>query len=346
MILVTLDARSPESAVPAEGVACHDVRDPAQRSEILVRKGRLLAAADVLELLRRNVPELHLAVGEPGDLREDEAVERLGMAIAGPGVKVGPAQFGQLTLTCTGRGMLRLNAAALDRVNEQDGVLVMTAEADRPIDTDTPVGVIKSAPLFLPQRVLRTVEAISCDIGPVVEVQGFRTLRAAFVAPRERLRGNAFDRATTSLQGALDWYGSSLGPIIAADATIDSLASGFCQAVSDGAELVLAAGATATDPADVVFKAVGQAGGSVDQIGIPAEPGTACWIGQIEGRPVLGLASCELFGRPGALDLLLPRLLAGEPLDRALLRRIANGGLLMGGPSRIAPYHAGREDAP
>jgi hypothetical protein len=55
---------------------------------------------------------------------------------------------------------------------------------------------------------------------------------------------------------------------------------------------------------------------------------------------VLGLASCELFGRPGALDLLLPQLLAGVPLDTDLVRRIALGGLLLGGPSRILPYHA------
>jgi hypothetical protein len=54
---------------------------------------------------------------------------------------------------------------------------------------------------------------------------------------------------------------------------------------------------------------------------------------------VLGLASCELFGQPGALDLLLPRLFAGARLDRALLRSLALGGLL-NGPGRVAPYHA------
>ena len=43
----------------------------------------------------------------------------------------------------------------------------------------------------------------------------------------------------------------------------------------------------------------------VEQIGIPAEPGTACWVGALGATPVLGLASCELFGQPGALDILL-----------------------------------------
>jgi molybdenum cofactor cytidylyltransferase len=142
VILLTLDPRSPDSAVPTQGVVCHDVRNPAQRSEVLVRKGRLLAAAEVIDLLRRDVAELHLAVAEPGDLPENEAVVRLGTAVAGPGVKVEAAEYGQLTLSCEYRGMLRLNAARLDRVNEQDGVLLLTAEAERPVETTTPVGVV------------------------------------------------------------------------------------------------------------------------------------------------------------------------------------------------------------
>ena len=86
-----------------------------------------------------------------------------------------------------------------------------------------------------------------------------------------------------------------------------ALSEAFSRAVAEGAELILAAGAAATDPLDVVFDGLRQAGGEVEQIGIPAEPGTACWIGRLDGRAVLGLASCELFGRPGALTCSFPR---------------------------------------
>jgi hypothetical protein len=58
------------------------------------------------------------------------------------------------------------------------------------------------------------------------------------------------------------------------------------------------------------------------------DPGTACWVGRLGPVPVLGVASCELFGRAGALELLLERVLAGEPLDRRLVRQLACGGLL------------------
>ena len=262
MLVVSLNSSSPESAVPAQGVACHDVRDPQQRSEILARKGKLLSATEVVALLRRNVASLHLAVPEPGDLPEDEAVQRLGAAVAGPGVKVEPSQFGQVTLTCDARGMLRLDATRLERVNEQDGVLVLTAEAERPVDTGTPVGVVKCAPLFLSEAVLGAVEAIrrTADSHPG---RGFRPHRAAFVAPaRERLRGNAFERAAASLSTALDWYGSSLAPVVVpgGDGRGEVWPQDFARPSAEGAELILAAGAAWTDPTDIVFEAVRQRG--------------------------------------------------------------------------------------
>src|SRR5262249_15129281 len=131
----------------------------------------------------------------------------------------------------------------------------------------------------------------------------------------------------------------SLDLIVGADARVDALAAAYLEVMRGGADLILAAGASATDPYDLVFEGLRHAGGEVLQIGIPAEPGTACWIGRVEATPVLGLASCELFGQPGALDLLLPRLFTGERLDRRLVRNLAYGGLLLG-PSRLAPYHA------
>jgi hypothetical protein len=100
-------------------------------------------------------------------------------------------------------------------------------------------------------------------------------------------------------------------------------------------------GQTRKVPLDLVFEALRQAAGEVVQLGIPVEPGTACWIGSLDRRPVLGLASRELFGQPGALDLLLLHVLAGETLDTVLLREIAFGSLLFGRP-RVAPYHFDR----
>jgi len=343
--MLALSATTPSNTIPPEGMVCHDVRNPLQRSEVLVRKGSLIGAAEVEALLQRGIAELHLAVPASDDVGEDEAAVRLAAAIVGGGVSAGVAHFGQVTLTSNVRGLVRIRADVLEHVNQHAGVLVMTCLPDCATDTSTPLGVVKCAPLFLGEHVLTSVEAVCRSAGAVLDVEPFRPRRVAFVAPEERLRGNAFERATASLGEALAWYGSSFQTVIRVQAATARVAAAYRQAIVDGAELILAAGAAATDPLDVMLDGLRAAGGEVDQIGIPAEPGTACWFGRLDGRPVLGLASCELFGRPGALDLLLPQLLAGTPLDAQLVRRLALGGLLLGGPARILPYHAAETDA-
>ena len=326
--------------IPEEAILCHDVRNPIERSAILARKGTTVTADQLRDLFGHGVLEIHLALQEPDDVAEDEAATRLAAAIAGAGIRAEDAHFGQSSLVGADRGMLRVNRALVDRVNVLDGVLLLTGEADRPVEAGTTLGVVKCAPLFLPESTLMEVE----DVGPVVEIEPFQTRRVALIAPAERLRGGAFDRARAALSDAVSWYGSALDQVVGAEATVQALADAYTEVRQGGAELVLAAGASGTDPLDVVFEGLRQAGGEVLQIGIPAEPGTACWIGRLGAVPVLGLASCELFGQPGALDLLLPRLFTGEALDQDLLRRLAFGGLLLG-PSRIAPYHTARPGA-
>jgi molybdenum cofactor cytidylyltransferase len=324
-------------AAPEEAIVCHDVRNPAQRNEVLVRKGARVDARTVEGLLAQGVDEVHLAIAEPGDLAEDAAASRLVAAIAGPGVAPSAAHFGQASLVARARGMFRVHRSRLARINTIEGVLALTAEADRPVESDTNLGVVKCAPLFLPEANLAAVEAE----GAVFSVEPFQAMRLALVAPSERLRGGAFERARTALSDAVNWYGSSLDTAVGAEASVAGMAAAYQEACQAGAEVILAAGASGTDPLDVVFEGLRRAGGAVVQFGIPAEPGTACWIGELESVPVLGLASCELFGQPGALDLLLPRLFSGERLDRDLVRDLAYGGLLLG-PPRIAPYHSAR----
>ena len=97
MQTLRLTPNTAEPNVPSEGIVCHDVRNPAQRSEVLARKGTTISADDIRALLKRGVVELHLALPEPGDVDEDEAATRMAVAIAGPGRhrQTGPSESGE-----------------------------------------------------------------------------------------------------------------------------------------------------------------------------------------------------------------------------------------------------------
>jgi hypothetical protein len=76
-------------------------------------------------------------------------------------------------------------------------------------------------------------------------------------------------------------------------------------------------------------------------------PGSSYWIAELLGRPVIGVASCGMFSRRSALDLLIARLHAGLPLDPAYLASLGHGGLLGREAAwRIPPYEAALGDDP
>src|SRR5262249_16005472 len=135
MLSVHMDAA--QADLPSVAILCHDVRNPAQRSEILARKGATLHQHELAALLAQGVLGLHLALPAAGDVVENGAATRLAAAVAGPRVAVREAHFGQASFLSRERGMLRVDVSLLERVNAHDGVLLLTAEADRPVETDT-----------------------------------------------------------------------------------------------------------------------------------------------------------------------------------------------------------------
>jgi molybdenum cofactor cytidylyltransferase len=270
-----------------------------------------------------------------GDLDENVAAARIAAALAGPHVEMSTPHQGMVMLRSAHRGFFRVEASSLATVNAHAGVLALTAADERAADVGTALAAVKVAPLLLPEQVVESIEATCAESAPVIDVLAIPARQVALVGTN-RLRSRARRRAEDSLSERLGWYGSTLVAEWTSPGR-DALLHAFqrAHAVSD---LVLVATAASMDPDDVVFDALGAAGGTVERIGLPIEPGTACWIGRLGNLSVFGLASCELFGSPGAFDVLLPRLLLGQHPDAAMLARLARGGLLLDGPSTIPDY--------
>ena len=80
--------------------------------------------------------------------------------------------------------------------------------------------------------------------------------------------------------------------------------------------MILTAGGRSTDPSDPFFTAIDALGGRVVRHGVPAHPGSMLWLARIGRTAILGLPTCGAYSKATAADLLLPRLLTGEPPTR------------------------------
>jgi molybdenum cofactor cytidylyltransferase len=100
-------------------------------------------------------------------------------------------------------------------------------------------------------------------------------------------------------------------------------------AVSQRYALIILAGETAImDQNDLVPRAVERAGGSVECVGVPVDPGNLLMLAYLGNVPVVGAPGCARSLKTNALDWILPRLLAGERLSRIDLVKMGQGGLL------------------
>jgi molybdopterin biosynthesis enzyme len=325
------------TAAALEGrVACHDVRDAAGR--VAIAKGQALDTAAAALLLTLPWQEVHLLELEAGDVHEEPAGSRLAAAACGAHVQVKGYAGGQWTLAGQRRGLVRVNAAALEAVNGLEGMSVFTLYDLQPVEAGEAVAKAKITPLAIPERLVKEAEARAWSAGGLVAVKPFlaRTLGAL---SRESLAPPQRQRFESSLAEKVAWLGSRLLPVRYAAGDAAAMAAEMESLLAAGADILIAAGAGSLDPLDPVFAGLGQLGGRMIRHGAPAHPGSLLWIADLGGRPVLGMPACGMFSQATTFDLVLPRLLAGEPAGAPEVAALGHGGLLSRDSAyRFPPY--------
>jgi hypothetical protein len=301
------------------------------------RKGQVLTPADLAALRAVDRAVVHVVRPEPGDLSEDEAGLRLARAVAGPGLRLsGPAQS-RYNLVAERRGLLRIDVATLDAINAIDGLAVFTLFDRQPVAEEEVVAGAKIAPLVIAAAAIEQAERLAAA-GPVVQVLPFRPVRVATLY-REKLAPAARGRFAEAVQAKAAWFGAEATEIVAVSDEPAEIAATLRRFVAAGAGLIFAAGGSSIDPLDATILALGEAGARLVRRGVPAHPGSMFWLAYLDGVPVLSLASCSLFSQATVVDLLLPRVLAGEHLTAADLAAIGHGGLMEHGMEwRFPPY--------
>ena len=119
----------------------------------------------------------------------------------------------------------------------------------------------------------------------------------------------------------------------------------YASLIAAGADMILCAGVTSTDPLDVTVQALEALGARWEKRGVPAHPGSTYWLAYLGDMPMLGMASCGMFSRATVLDLILPRFFAGEHVTARTLAALGHGGLLNKGMAFRFPDYAGAEIA-
>jgi hypothetical protein len=316
-------------------------------------KGRRLTAVDLATLAAADpvavgVDELTLIVPEGDDLHEDDAALRLATAVAGPGLeRRGPSES-RVDLVSAVDGVLHVRVREVELLDRIDPLEVFTALDGSVVGAGQLVASVKVAPHVVPSSVVEAgVRITQSGRRPLVWVAPFRPMRVGILV-KESLRAADRARFENSVRDKVESLGSTITRFVYVpdQAAAVSEALGSLTRGPDAVDVVLTAGGRSTDPGDPFFVALEELRGRLIRRGVPAHPGSMLWLGRIGRSAVLGLPTCGAYSKATAADLLLPRLLTGEPPSLRTVSRLGHGGILTRDMRFRFPTYARRLEAP
>lgn len=324
MHAVRVTRASAQSADLSGRVLCHELRSDDGR--VAIAKGRVLDDADSRRALELPWTELHLLALDSDDVHEDAAGDAIARFVAGDGVSVRPPSGGHWPIAAERRGVLSIDTARLDRINELDGPCVYSLYDGQVVEAGEVVARAKIIPFAVRRGVLGEVESIVGSPAGAIRVRGFGAYRVGAVV-HESMGERALARFRDAVTEKIAWFGSALGALEVTRPDANSIADAF-SAAARGADIVLVAGTKAMDLLDPTFAALDTVGARMVGHGVPAHPGSLLWLAEWNGIPVVGMPTCGLFAQATVFDLVIARLLTGERLGRKDLAQLGHGGFL------------------
>ena len=291
-------------------VLCHDITQiiPGEFKGARFRKGHIVQPEDIPVLLSIGKENLYVWEKRPGILHEDEAAALLYKAAAGKNIHGTEPKEGKIELIADCDGLLKINRAALLAVNRTPQMMIATIHGDMPVKKGQKLAGTRIIPLVIEQEKMFAVITTGSEV----------------------FKGRIEDKFTPILQGKLAEYGCEMTFHKVCDDDPAGITAAILEAKAAGCELIFTTGGMSVDPDDRTPLAIKNTGADIISYGAPVLPGAMFLVSYLDGVPVCGLPGCVMYAKRTIFDLLLPRLLADDPITAEDIARLGEGGLCLG----------------
>jgi len=319
------------------------------------RKGHIVKSEDICHLQRLGKENLFvLSIGDD-EMHEDEAARAIAEALMGDGVMMqGEPKEGKINIVANRDGLLKVDREALLRFNLLGDVMCATLHDNLPVKKGQIVAGTRAVPLVIKRDV---VEQAVLAARNTIEVREMRRPRVGVVITgNEVYYGRIKDGFAPIIEKKIkDFNGHIIGIYYAPDDE-KMIADRLAELIDAGADLLITTGGMSVDPDDVTRFAISKLGVADMTYGSAVLPGAMFLVAYLEQKPegksstteerarrknarqkryfpkhipILGIPACGMYHKTTVLDLILPRVLAGEKIGRRELSDLGHGGLCM-----------------
>jgi molybdenum cofactor synthesis domain-containing protein len=312
-------------------VLCHDITKivPGQFKGRAFTKGHVITGEDIPELLKLGKDHIYVWHLNPGEVHENEAGIRLARAVGGSGLTLTEPNEGKVNLVAGYDGMCLIDGDLLAQINMIEDIVVATRANRRPVKQGDVVAGVRVIPLVVDGAKLQEVEKIAAA-AEVISVLPFKTYMVGLVTTGNEVYYRRIeDKFSPVIRQKVESYGSKVIRQITVPDQIDEIAGAIQALKADGADLILTTGGMSVDPDDVTPSGIRKTGAGIVSYGAPVLPGAMLLIAYLGEIPVLGLPGCVMYHKTTIFDLLLPTVMSGQKISRAMIARLGLGGLCL-----------------
>ncbi|UCG05916.1 MAG: molybdopterin-binding protein [Desulfobacterales bacterium] len=309
----------------------HDITEirPGEFKGAAFHKGHTVCNEDLCHLQKLGKNHLYVIDLAEDEIHEDQAAAILADALAGQGVVwQDEPREGKIKLLAGQDGLFKVDTAALAAFNMIDEVMCASLHSHTLVKKGEQVAATRAIPLVMKRAPIERAAAIARQNGSVLSVQSLRQAKAGLVITgNEVFRGLIEDRFAPILTEKVTALGSKVDGIAFAPDDEKLISKAILSHLEHGCDLLMLSGGMSVDPDDVTRRGIQMAGATEMHYGAAVLPGAMFLVAYIGDIPLLGVPACGLFHKITVLDLVLPRILAGEKIGKAELAFLGHGGL-------------------
>lgn len=316
-------------------VLCHDITQilPGVSKEARFKKGHVVTEEDIPVLL--SVGKEHLYIWENDDslYHENEGAEILCELCISDHMERSEAKEGKIELRSAIRGLLKIDTVLLDKINSIGQMMIASRHSNTPVEPGDKLCGTRIIPLVIEKEKMEEAIAV-CGGKKIFTILPYHDKKVGIVTTgSEVFHGRIKDSFGPVLMAKVEEFGGKILGQTITDDQPECTTKAIMDFIDQGADMVLVSGGMSVDPDDKTPLAIRNTGAHVVTYGAPVLPGAMFLLSYYRKNgktvPIAGLPGCVMYAKRTVFDLVLPRLMADDPITREELDRLGRGGLCL-----------------
>ena len=317
-------------------ILCHDITQIIKgvTKDAVFRKGHIIREEDIPVLLSVGKDHIYIWENNENMLHENDAAQILCDICKNEHMRPSEVKEGKIELTAVCGGVFRVDSEKLNAVNSLGEMMIAARHGNFPVKAGDKLAGTRIIPLVIEKEKMERAKKAAGN-GPIFEIRPYLKKKAGIVTTgNEVFYGRIQDTFTPVIKEKLSEYDAEIIGHEICDDNHERITAAIQKLLEAGADLILCTGGMSVDPDDRTPLAIRNSEAKIVTYGAPVLPGAMFLLAYYGEQkiPVMGLPGCVMYAKRTVFDLVLPRIMTGEVLEKADLDRLGEGGLCLSCP--------------